>query len=286
MKMFYEAVSWIEQNNKNSSKFFKDKDKAMSIMRRYIMWLWINEIEFGFSIEKRRRFLEECYIESQGDVLIGILGLDIENEDKSILISFLYLSNQEIEELLKALKEAKDEVKKVYDKERNNYYSNEKNILKQLEDPEYMNRLVNLHFDSGVKVIPYISLIDKDSMNLHYQQNHGVLLVIGHEYDIKSEVFIYNHESSLEKLKALGDETRLKIVESIVEKPMSASELASLLSLTIPTIAHHLKVLASAEIICACINNEETSKVTYEIYNQGIENLMDNLKKLIAGGVI
>lgn len=285
MKLIYEAISWIEQNHKNSSPFFNQKDKAMSIIRRYIMWLWINEIELDFSSEKRKKYLEECYIQAEGDILAGILNLDIEQEDKARLIYFLYLSDEEKQELIESIEEAKEEVKRIYHEEKVNYHNNEKNILEQLKNPKYMNQLVNLRFQSEVKVIPYVSLIDKDSMKLHYQQNRGVLLIIGHEYNIKNDIFMYSHKSSLEKFKALGDDTRLKIVESIIEEPKTASELSSLLNLTIPTIAHHLKVLVLAGIISTCVNTEETAKVTYELYYPGIENLIANLNKLMLGGI-
>ena len=143
---------------------------------------------------------------------------------------------------------------------------------------------MNISFSEDIAIIPYISLVDNKRMNLHYEENRGVILALGYEFELE-KIQLHDHDDTLNKLKAIGDETRLRIVELILEKYMSASELSLLLNLTIPTIAHHLKVLASAGIISSFIENEGGSKVSYKVYNPGIDRLIQNINLLNSGGV-
>jgi DNA-binding transcriptional ArsR family regulator len=47
-------------------------------------------------------------------------------------------------------------------------------------------------------------------------------------------------------LAALGQDTRLKLLEMAIEGPINPSDAANVLGLTIPTIVHHLQAMASA----------------------------------------
>jgi hypothetical protein len=51
--------------------------------------------------------------------------------------------------------------------------------------------------------------------------------------------------------KALADESRLKIVGLLAGRPMAVEELADHLGLESPTVSHHLKVLAAADLVDA-----------------------------------
>lgn len=50
-------------------------------------------------------------------------------------------------------------------------------------------------------------------------------------------------------LKALGDESRLKIMKLILERPRCTQELAQELALSEPTVSKHLKVLREADLV-------------------------------------
>ncbi len=50
-------------------------------------------------------------------------------------------------------------------------------------------------------------------------------------------------------LKALSDASRLRIVGMLADRPMAVEELADALSLTPPTVAHHLKRLREAGLV-------------------------------------
>ena len=52
-----------------------------------------------------------------------------------------------------------------------------------------------------------------------------------------------------EKLRALGDPIRIKIIDSLRVCPMNVSELADCLELEVVTISHHLGVLRHAGLV-------------------------------------
>ena len=282
MNINYESICWIEKNNKDQSKLFEPLNFGQSLMKQYVMWIWLNELEFDLTFENRSEFLKQNLIESSKDIVLSLLGTDMPKEEQAILISFFYLNDQETKLIYELMDNAEKEVKKLYEEVKDNYLIQELNLLNLLKDPEYIKNLVNMSFSENIKLIPYISLVDKVQMNLHYEENKGVILALGYEFKLE-KVKLYHHTDTLIKFKALGDQTRLKIVELILDKYMSASELALLLDLTIPTIAHHLKVLASAGIITSFIEKGE-SKVSYKICNQGIDKLIENINILNSGG--
>ncbi len=284
MQWNYEYICWIEKNNQENSQLFEPLNFGQSVMKRYVMWLWLNEIEFNLTWENRVAYLKQCYLESSTDLVLDILKSDMGKEEQVILISFYYLKDEEIEQIYELMTNAENEVKKLYEKVKDNYLIQESKLLESIKDPKYLKDLVNISFAEDIILIPYICLVDNKQMNLYYEENKGVILALGYEFVIE-EVKSYDHDDTLNKLKALGDETRLNILELILEKYMSASELSSLLNLTIPTIAHHLKVLVAAGIINSLIENEGGSKVSYKIYNPGIDKLIENINCLNSGGV-
>jgi|LSQX01.3.fsa_nt_gb DNA-binding transcriptional ArsR family regulator len=283
MKWDYETICLLEMENKDSL-LFKPLKFEQSIMKSYFMWLWIHGFEFDLSLNYRREYLVQHYSISTENLVFDILNLEISKEEQEILVYFYYLTDGEIESVSALMSKSKEKVKKLYEEVKDTYLNQKNLLLKEMEDENFLERLVNVSFDQGVKVIPYIGLIGKKQMNLHYVENKRVIIALGYEF-VLDTVQPYNHQETLEKLKALGDETRLSIVELILKKKMSASELANVLGLTIPTIAHHLKVLASAGIISSFVEKGSGSKVSYKIYNQGLDNLINNINYLNSGGV-
>lgn len=284
MQVNYESICWIEKNNINNWSLFQPFKFGQSVMKHYVMWLWLNEMEFDLTLKKRVEYLSKCYSISSNNLVLAILKSDMSKEEQATLISFYYLKDDEIEQIYELMTKAEKEVKKLYEEVKEDYNKQKKYLLEQIKDPNYIKNLVNISFSEDINIIPYISLVDNKLMNLHYEENKGIILALGYKFKLEKDQ-LYDHDDTLSKLKALGDETRLRIVELILEKYMSASELSALLDLTIPTIAHHLKVLASAGIISSFIESEGGSKVSYKIYNPGVDKLIQNINRLNSGGV-
>src|SRR5690242_12715134 len=87
------------------------------------------------------------------------------------------------------------------------------------------------------------------------------------------------NRSQIEKIsKALGDETRLRILEAISRcRQMNCGEIVSLRGVTPATVSHHLKILSEAGLI-TCRRNGQF--VFSEAVPETIENFARTLEKM------
>jgi DNA-binding transcriptional ArsR family regulator len=79
-------------------------------------------------------------------------------------------------------------------------------------------------------------------------------------------------------LKALADPTRLRILHFLAEKTFSASELARLLRLRLPTVIHHLRLLRLAGLVQITVG--ETEK-RYAARLEILDGIQQNLTNFI-----
>ncbi len=82
----------------------------------------------------------------------------------------------------------------------------------------------------------------------------------------------------LEVIKALGDETRLEILEIIGKKELNATEISDKCILSRPTISHHLQILKRASIL-------EARKEGKEIYYSVNMNTLKEVSRSFLGFV-
>lgn len=79
--------------------------------------------------------------------------------------------------------------------------------------------------------------------------------------------------------KALSDPSRLRIVGLLLERPHHVDELANRLDLSAPTVSHHLKKLAEAELVAASVQGH---RHVYAVHAQALQSLP---AKLLDGAV-
>lgn len=84
----------------------------------------------------------------------------------------------------------------------------------------------------------------------------------------------------LEYLKAISDGTRLKILNELKQKKMRVKDLAAALSLTAPTISHHISILLRLGIVSAFMSNTELAAVEYKVNASRIDDICGLLAKL------
>jgi hypothetical protein len=67
---------------------------------------------------------------------------------------------------------------------------------------------------------------------------------------------VTNHDTTalLKHFKALGNESRLKLVGLIADRERNVQELAALLALREPTVSHHLAILKDADLLAMRID--------------------------------
>jgi len=78
--------------------------------------------------------------------------------------------------------------------------------------------------------------------------------------------------------KALGDRTRLRIINMLMQKPMCVCEITSVLPFSQSTVSGHLKVLRDAEIVN---DNKDGLWVVYSLNKENdlVSKILDDLKK-------
>lgn len=83
-------------------------------------------------------------------------------------------------------------------------------------------------------------------------------------------------KNSLKIIKALGDTSRLMIINSLFEKPQYVEEISKRLNLAASTVSFHLKKLEEANLV------EKIKEQYYIIYNINEELFNLSLKELIS----
>lgn len=74
-------------------------------------------------------------------------------------------------------------------------------------------------------------------------------------------------------LKALGDETRLKIINKVAERPMYIQQLAEELDLTPATISHHINILLKSQLVNLIVEADSAKKIFYEVNRDKLREL-------------
>jgi Predicted transcriptional regulators len=82
-----------------------------------------------------------------------------------------------------------------------------------------------------------------------------------------------NYRETAKIFKALSDENRLRILDSLHNGEMCACELLDKLKINQSTLSHHMKILCEAEIVCG----RKEGKWTYYSINEGGRRYATNL---------
>lgn len=81
-----------------------------------------------------------------------------------------------------------------------------------------------------------------------------------------------------ERLKLLGDPTKLKILNILSKAPSYQTELARQLSLSVPTVNHHLNALLQKGMVQAQAALE-SNRVWYSIHPETVRNVLEETKR-------
>jgi len=82
-----------------------------------------------------------------------------------------------------------------------------------------------------------------------------------------------------EFFKALGDETRLKIIQMLSKKEMCVCEVIDQLDLSQPAVSHHLKILRQAGLVK---DTKEGKWVFYTLDESAFINYGEEFNKILA----
>ena len=81
----------------------------------------------------------------------------------------------------------------------------------------------------------------------------------------------------LKIFKALADQTRLNIVSMLSHREMCACELLEKLSISQPTLSHHMKILIASELV---ISRKNATWVYYSINKPAMQKMRELFAQL------
>jgi len=84
-------------------------------------------------------------------------------------------------------------------------------------------------------------------------------------------------QDQIKIFKALGDETRLRIVKMLEVKKMCVCEITSIIGTSMPTVSNHLKILKEAGLI---VQDRDEKYMNYSLIEKG-DKFIDDLLILI-----
>lgn len=91
-----------------------------------------------------------------------------------------------------------------------------------------------------------------------------------------------NTKDMAEIFKALGDETRLKIVQLLYGKALCVCDIIEAFSMSQPAISHHLKILKQAGIV---VDGREGKWIYYQLNPETWEVIFDFVSEVNPQGV-
>ena len=86
-------------------------------------------------------------------------------------------------------------------------------------------------------------------------------------------------DDSLDSLKAISDEKRIKIIRMLNQKDLYGYEIGQRLGLSDSTVSHHLSVLVRAKVIEP---SRKENRVYYKVNKTMIEDILDRVKLLLT----
>lgn len=82
-----------------------------------------------------------------------------------------------------------------------------------------------------------------------------------------------------ERLKALSETNRLRIIEMLALEDMCVCEIIEKLELSQPAVSHHLKVLKQAKLI---VDRKDGKWISYSLDKTELENVLHELRDLCS----
>ena len=82
-------------------------------------------------------------------------------------------------------------------------------------------------------------------------------------------------------LAALSDPNRQKIIDALKKKDMSVTEINSFVSVTMPTLSHHLDTLKRADLVTS---RRQGQNIIYSLNLSVIDDVTEAILKLLSKG--
>lgn len=237
-------------------------------------------------VDNLKKFIYTNYVSDECPDVIDIstfaqikdelFNADLPADVKMYMTSFLLYGEEEIEFIISELKKVQSVCEEIYQ-------INSEKINEQIErfDADKVAALSKLHMFDIVNLNPIYHTYCVINVYIAYGEtyNGDYLCYLG----IESEDLIYKYDCSVDiNLYELGrilyDETRLKILEMLKEKPMYCAQVAKALGLKNNSTLYHLSMMEREKLL----RLEQTGKKIYyhinKKYLNSIKKYIDELK--------
>lgn len=218
---------------------------------------------------------EDTKIKSLSQIIEILEGVELSDGNKMRII-YLYQNRYEI---IDNLKNFIEEVIPSFQSHYNIIEVEYKKIIDKLREMKNLNsildQIVDLTTLKDVEGNVRLTIFPFNRLSVRYK--HDILTYsIGIYFFILSELKDTNKTQGnglVTDLKALGDLTRLKIIDKIAKRPMYIQELSEELDLTPATISHHINTLLKSELVTIIVDESKAKKIYYKSNEKKIAEL-------------
>ncbi len=276
--MLYDKTLQFIKNN-SELNICQDFENGDNILIVYTAYLYLKNIDKP-NQKSIDTFLNNKFIEyEKGDIISNILHSDFSTKDKKKYIELYYNG----EEILKNI--SKEDIKLP-----KNFQIYEDTIIEQFDPKEFLINSTKIKLDKKMPLYVYVSALS-DSISYSIIENTGTFCSVTYLYG-KS---LYNGDNDIDTFqediinnkvvnifKALGDETRYNIIKLIYNNDsINMTEISEKLNLTLPTISHHISILASYQLILPDSYSKSNKNKIFKINNSRIKELIKILENFL-----
>ena len=149
-----------------------------------------------------------------------------------------------------------------------------KNTVIKFIDNLFANGKSSFNFSKKIEVIP---IYFGEMMSItEPEENYCVIGYRYHEFVDKAFSNINSIEEQAHVFKALGDETRLKILQELLSGPKYMTELGETLEVSTPTINYHIKKFFNAGLVQI---DKAENRIYYKLRKDKLQNVIKVMKE-------
>jgi DNA-binding transcriptional ArsR family regulator len=131
-----------------------------------------------------------------------------------------------------------------------------------LQSPALISRLIGISLsDSPLHL--HISASAPKDIRMHFLSDTGVFLSVGEDINLNAYA-AWKEGDLLQIFKALADQSRLEMVRALIKEPLSATQLAEKVNLTLSTINHHITRLVEARLVNLALSSKPGKGALFE----------------------
>lgn len=150
-----------------------------------------------------------------------------------------------------------------------------------LQDRQLLGQKMNLTIPERLPLKVVDNRVSSESARMFYFESQGIFISIGRDVSLLPKDDM-NPEELLAVFKALGDQSRLSMVKSLMADPQTASQLAKAAGISLSTVNHHIKQLIAARLVVLELGSEEGKGASFVLNRTFIRALIQDMEATLA----